>query len=118
MNFYNKIAPLHYRLLALGLLLFFVIPPVLKTLHSYEFHSSQKDCEHSTTHLHSSSIHNDVLDYYFQPLIEYCKNYSTFFIKISFKTAYDNYRLCLEKQRFYKLRLRGPPSFLLKFLST
>jgi len=107
----KQIASFLNRSLAFGLLLFFIIPPALKAFHAYEFHSFQKECEHSTTHFHTSSSHNDALDYFFQPLIQYSQSYSTFFVEKNFKTLFENYRLHFSKQRFYKIRLRGPPSF-------
>ena len=111
MNFHNKIAPLHYRLLALGLLLFFVIPPVLKTLHSYEFHSAQKDCEHSTIHLHSSSLHNDALDYYFQVLAGTDLNFYNLEEPLFFTKKTDTYRSSLYNSNFHFSSTRGPPYF-------
>lgn len=111
MNYYNKIAPLHYRLLALGLLLFFVVPPVLKTLHSYEFHSAQKDCEHSTTHLHSSSIHNDALDYYFQVLAEADLNSYNLDELLFFNKNTATYQSSLYNSNFHFSSTRGPPYF-------
>ena len=109
MNYYNKIAPLRYRLLALGLLLFFVIPPILKTLHSYEFHSAQKDCEHSATHLHSSSLHNDVLDYYFHFLAETNLAPIELFVPIIFHEKVDRDRASFYNLDIYFTTPRGPP---------
>ena len=109
MNYYNKIAPLRYRLLALGLLLFFVIPPILKTLHSYEFHSAQKDCEHSATHLHSSSLHNDVLDYYFHFLAETDLVPIVLFVPVIFHEKADSYCSSYYNFDFHFTTPRGPP---------
>ena len=107
----KEISSLINKILAVGLLLFFIVPPVLKVNHAYEYHSILKECEHTSTHFHSSSLHNDALDYFFQPLYQYYEGHWSIFERNEFITVFQNYQLHLSKQRFYKVRLRGPPSF-------
>ena len=66
----KNILPLIYKTWSFILVLFFLLPSGLKVIHAYSFHSTQKECKHNTTHLHSSTLHNDVLDYYFHFLAE------------------------------------------------
>ena len=111
MNLPKKIVSLPLRLLALGLLLFFLVPPVLKAVHGYEFHAVQKDCERSTTHLHSSSLHNDALDYYFQVLAE--SNFDSYQLEepLFFHQKLEGYSIPTYNSKFHFFSTRGPPYF-------
>jgi len=86
-----------------------LVPMGLKLEHSFSFHSKVKECKHSKTHLHETTLHNDVLDYFFQPLAEYHQTSTLTPIIIIHKNVFENYYFSLNKQRLFKLRLRGPP---------
>lgn len=107
----KEIKLFYHRALAFGIILFLVLPLFLKTLHAYEFHSTQNECKHSTIHFHSIESHNDALEFCFINLINDNKVNDDVFIKNKFKTSYNNYISLLNKQIRYKLRLRGPPFF-------
>ena len=51
------------------MILIFLIPIGLKLIHGFEYHSGPNLCENNKTHIHQSINHNDVLDYFFQPLV-------------------------------------------------
>jgi len=94
-----------------GLLVTMLLVPMgLKLEHSFSFHSKTKECKHSKTHIHETALHNDVLDYFFQPLAQYHQTYTLTPIKIIRNNLFENYQISLNKKRLFKLRLRGPPT--------
>lgn len=106
----NKIKSLKLRALAFVLISFFILPTILKTLHVSEFHSNRIECEFFSTHLHSKSNHNDALDYFFTPLINYVKNHNVVFENKIFKNKIDEHQILLIKKLYLNIKLRGPPA--------
>ena len=49
----------------------FLIPMGLKLEHTFSYHSDNIECSHDQTHIHNYNKHNDFLDVYYQPLVEY-----------------------------------------------
>lgn len=110
MNPKNPIVVFLYKALSLGLLLFFVIPPVLKATHAFEFHTAQKECKHSTTHLHSKASHNDVLDIYFQIAAETALEPYELKDLMFYMESAQGYQSSLFNANFHFSSTRGPPS--------
>jgi len=99
------------KALAYALLLFFIVPPVLKTIHSNQHHSVFIECENSSSHLHSKSNHNDALDHFYLPLVDYKKNEIEIFQNKIFKKVINKYHFFLINKSFFNFILRGPPAF-------
>jgi len=99
------------KALAYALLLFFIVPPVLKTIHSNQHHSVFIECENSSSHLHSKSNHNDALDHFYLPLVDYKKNEIEIFQNKIFKKVINKHHFFLINKSFFNFRLRGPPAF-------
>ncbi len=97
---------------SVGLVMIFLIPIGLKLIHSIEYHSNQNLCKNNKTHIHESNSHNDVLDYFFQPLVH--SSIESFKIKIiSIDKKIENYYSYLFYSKpFTGTELRGPPFIL------
>lgn len=93
----------------MGTVVFMLLPSVLKVSHAYQYHAVQNDCKHSTTHLHSSKSHNEVLDYYFQVLAESDSNKYDFQKPFFNTEKVENYKSLTYNTVSLKLASRGPP---------
>ena len=105
----KNILPLIYKAWSFILVLFFLLPSGLKVIHAYSFHSTQKECKHNTTHLHSSTLHNDVLDYYFHFLAETNLAPIELFVPIIFHEKVDRNHASFYNLDIYFTTPRGPP---------
>ena len=87
----------------------FLAPIGLKLEHALIFHSEIEECTNTETHFHTSSNHNDFLDYFFQPIVK------SFFKSLKlYKTAiidkvFDNNYLIFYSKPLKFVGLRGPP---------
>ena len=111
---YKKIIPIYFtQLISVGLVMVFLIPLGLKIIHGFEYHSDPNLCKNNKTHIHESNSHNDVLDYFFQPLVhDYVKQFDYVIFdeisedKVSYISFYKTY--------FYKFsKSRAPPVLFL-----
>ncbi len=90
-------------------MIIFLAPSGLKLEHALIFHSEIEECKHAETHFHTSSNHNDFLDYFFQPVVK------SFFKSLKlYKTAiidkvFDNNYLIFYSKPLKFVGLRGPP---------
>ena len=66
----KKYRSLFTSLFSLILVLVFLAPNGLKLEHALIFHSEIEECTNTETHFHTSSNHNDFLDYFFQPIVK------------------------------------------------
>jgi len=110
LNFQKSILPLIYKIYAFGLVFFFLVPSGLKLIHAYEFHTIQNECKHSTTHIHASSLHNDVLDYYFHVLAESQSKSFDIDTPLIFRKKSADYCFSLYKSELLFSSTRGPPN--------
>ena len=101
-----------YSLISIFLIVMFLTPMGLKLEHTFSYHSDNIECSHEQTHIHNYNKHNDFLDVYYQPLVEYhfnseiiLNNAQTLFRYIFNNTSIYN-RLI-----FNNLKDRGPPNF-------
>ncbi len=76
MNWFTKYRSFLSVGVALLLSFVFLLPIGLKLKHSIDFHSETTACNYSKTHLHAASSHNDLLDYYFQSLVNTVPNFT------------------------------------------
>ena len=105
----KKYRSLFTSLFSLILVIIFLAPSGLKLEHALIFHSEIEECKHAETHFHTSSNHNDFLDYFFQPVVK------SFFKSLKlYKTAiidkvFDNNYLIFYSKPLKFVGLRGPP---------
>ena len=105
----KKYRSLFTSLFSLILVIIFLAPSGLKLEHALIFHSEIEECKHAETHFHTSSNHNDFLDYFFQPIVK------SFFKSLKlYKTAiidkvFDNNYLIFYSKPLKFVGLRGPP---------
>ena len=105
----KKYISLFTSLFSLILVIIFLAPSGLKLEHALIFHSEIEECKHAETHFHTSSNHNDFLDYFFQPVVK------SFFKSLKlYKTAiidkvFDNNYLIFYSKPLKFVGLRGPP---------
>ena len=91
------------------LIFIFLAPLSLKLEHSLSFHSEVIKCEHTKTHIHTGSSHNDFLDIFFQPVFEFDLYFNFFLLKkhtSNFQIFSDYF---IENSVYKTLKVRGPP---------
>lgn len=106
----------YHPLLSTGISFFLVatllVPIGLKLEHAFDYHSQSIECALTKTHIHSSSSHNDLLDYFSQPLVY---DLNEFFVINNLKIEQKvlKYYSYLFYSKTYKgIGLRAPPLFI------
>ena len=90
-------------------MLVFLAPNGLKLEHALIFHSEIEECTNTEIHFHTSSNHNDFLDYFFQPIVKsFFKSLKLYKIAIIDKVFDNNYLIFYSKPLKF-VGLRGPP---------
>ena len=90
----------------------FLTPMGLKLEHTFSYHSDNIECSHDQTHIHNYNKHNDFLDVYYQPLVEYHFNSEIILnnAQTLFKYIFNNTSI-YNRLSFNNLKDRGPPNF-------
>ena len=93
----------------------FLTPMGLKLDHAFSFHSDSTECTHDQTHIHNYNKHNDFLDVYYQPLVEYHFNCEIILnnAQTLFKYIFNNTSI-YDRLTLNNLKDRGPPNFLFR----
>ena len=73
----NRFSILRQWLQAMVFTIILLLPYGLKLVHAYQEHADVVKCHLTSTHLHQKKVHNDLLDYCFQPALEHFTNVET-----------------------------------------
>lgn len=91
------------------LIFMFLAPMGLKLNHYLASHTEVIKCEHTKTHIHSENSHNDFLDIFFQPVLEFDLNFNYFLLK-KYTSNFEIFNDYFVKKTNQKtLNVRGPP---------
>lgn len=69
MNYFSTFQSDYKALKCWSLAVILLLPSAFKVVHTFEYHTTTKDCKIDKAHIHTSNHHNDTLDYFFQPLV-------------------------------------------------
>lgn len=95
------------------LLAFMLLAPMgLKLEHGFAFHSKTKECTNNKIHFHSASSHDDLLDYFFQPIVHSLNGSFTINIIVSNQKVEKYYSYLFYSKPHKGIGLRAPPVFM------